>query len=321
LKRSWFILAIVLTMVLALVPLAAACGDDDTDTAATETTEGVESPDTTAAETTEGDTDETAEGEIEEPEAPEDPELDADIEAVTQSEDIETPPTIRAGVLQAGSDTAFPPFEFEDQQGGYVGFDIDICTALAKKMGLELEVVPTAWDGIIPALVSDRFDIIMSAMTITEERQQQINFTDPYIQANIAITSPVDAPIESEEELEGKIVGVQVDTTGQFAVEEIEGVGEIRSYDTILSAFQDLDIGRLDAVVNDAPVNAYIIRDNPRFENTGEIVTDDVYGFGVKQGNDQLLEALNQALEEIKDEGLYDRIFQKWFGDLPAETQ
>jgi ABC-type amino acid transport substrate-binding protein len=317
LKRSWLILAVMLALVLALVPLAAACGDDDGEDTATDVTE------TTAGdtETTEGEGGETTEGEIEEPAAPEDPDLDADIEAVTQSEDIEMPPTVRPGVLQAGSDTAFPPFEFSDEQGGYVGFDVDMCTALAKKMGLELEVVPTAWDGIIPALVSDRFDIIMSAMTITEERQQQINFTDPYIQANIAITSLVDAPIESEEELEGKIVGVQVDTTGQFAVEEVEGVAEIRSYDTILSAFQDLAIGRLDAVVNDAPVNAYIIRDDPRFENTGEIVTDDVYGFGVKQGNDQLLEALNQALQELKDDGLYDRIFQKWFGDLPAESQ
>ena len=127
-----------------------------------------------------------------------------------------------------------------------------------------------------PALVSDRFDIIMTAMTITDERKKQINFSDPYIAANIAITSPVDKPITAEAELADKVVGVQVDTTGQFAVEKIEGVKEIKKYDTILSAFQDLEAGRLDAVVNDAPVNVYIIRDKPQFANTGEIVTNDV---------------------------------------------
>lgn len=306
-KRSWLLVAVTLALVLALVPVLAGCGEDEP----TETTAGA--TDTTAADTdtTAGGTGTTA-----------DPgDVDAAIQAVTKSADIETPPTITAGKLTAGSDTAFPPFEFADEQGNYVGFDIDISTALAKKMGLELEVLPTAWDGIIPALVGERFDMIMSAMTITDERKEQIDFTDPYVEADIAITTPTDAPIENADGLEGKVVGVQVDTTGQFEVEEIEGVKEIKKYDTILSAFQDLYIGRVDAVVNDEPVNAYIIKDRPEYENTGVIETEDVYGYGIKKENTQLVEALNKALAEIKDEGLYDMIFQKWFGELPAQQQ
>jgi polar amino acid transport system substrate-binding protein len=291
-KRSYTLLLVLLMLALLALP-ATACGGDDetTTTAAGSDASGGEDPVAAA---------------------------DAAIAAVTKSDAIETPPTIKGGVLQAGSDTSYPPFEFSDEAGGYIGYDIDICTALAKKMGLELEVVPTAWDGIIPALVSDRYDMIMSAMTITDERKEQINFTDPYIQANIGISAPVDAPVASAEELAGKIVGVQVDTTGQFATEEVEGVKEIKKYDTILSAFQDLEAGRVDAVVNDLPVNAYIIRDKPQFANTGEIVTDDVYGYGIKKENTALLEALNAALAEIKADGTYELIFAKWYGPEEA---
>ena len=163
-------------------------------------------------------------------------------------------------------------------KGGYIGFDVDLCTAIAKKMGVELEVISTAWDGIIPNLMGDRFDIIMSAMSITPERQEQINFTDPYLPGILAICAPKDAPVKEAAELAGKIVGVQVDTTGQFAVEEIAGVKEIKKYATILEAFMDMDAGRVEAVVNDDPVNAYIIATNAaynaKFANTGGIVTD-----------------------------------------------
>ncbi len=178
--------------------------------------------------------------------------------------------------------------EFSDGEGGYIGFDVDLCTAIAKKMGVELEVISTAWDGIIPNLMGDRFDIIMSAMSITPERQEQINFTDPYLPGILAISAPKDAPVKEAAELEGKIVGVQVDTTGQFAVEEIAGVKEIKKYATILEAFMDMDAGRVEAVVNDDPVNAYIIATNSsyneKFANTGGIVTDNSYGYRHQEG-------------------------------------
>jgi ABC-type amino acid transport substrate-binding protein len=238
------------------------------------------------------------------------------IMSIEQSPDIETPDTLESGWIQGGSDTSFPPMEFSDEEGGYVGFDVDLCTALAHKMGLKLQVVSTAWDGIIPALTGGRFDIIMSAMSITEERLQQINFTDPYLPGILAISAPIDAPVTDAAQLAGKVVGVQVDTTGQFAVEEVEGVTEIKKYGTILEAFQDLAAGRVDAVVNDEPVNAYIIETNEdykaKFANTGGIVTVNDYGYAVKKENTALLDALNAALKELRDDGVYQQICDKW---------
>lgn len=272
---------------LAVLPLTAGCGGGD---ATTTTTAAAGDGDPVAA-------------------------ADEAIAAVTKSDAIETPPTLEAGKLQAGSDTSFAPFEFSDEKGGYIGFDVDLVTAIAKKMGLEAVVVATAWDGIIPNLVADRYDIIMSAMTITDERKQQISFTDGYIDTNLAITTKLDAPITDAAGLDGKIVGVQVDTTGQFEVEKVAGVKEIKKYENSVAAIQDLLAGRVDAVVNDSPVNAYYTRDNADYGNTGKIGSDDQYGYGVKQENTALVEAMNAALAELKDDGTYDLIYAKWFGE------
>lgn len=274
-KRKHVLLITLVVLVLALVPVVAGCGDDF-----------------------------------------EEQVTDDFIMSIEQSPNIETPETLKDGILQGGSDTSFPPMEFSDEEGGYIGFDVDLCTAIAHKMGLKLQVVSTAWDGIIPALTGDRFDIIMSAMSITEERLQQINFTDPYLPGILAISAPIDAPVKEAAELAGKVVGVQVDTTGQFAVEEVEGVKEIKKYGTILEAFQDLAAGRVEAVVNDEPVNAYIIATNEdykaKFANTGGIVTVNDYGYAVKKENTDLLAAMNAALKELRDEGVYQKICDKW---------
>ncbi len=293
-KKKHVLLLALLVLALILIPTVAACGGEEETT-----TTAAPSTDTTAA-------------------PADDPAAiaDAAVAAVTKSDAIETPKTIKAGVLMAGSDTSFPPMEFSDEKGGYIGFDIDLCTAIAKKMGLELETVSTAWDGIIPALLADRFDIIMSAMSITEERLEQMAATEPYLPGILSISAPIDKPIADAAGLAGKIVGVQVDTTGQFAVEEIEGVKQIMKYDTILAAFQDLAAGRVEAVVNDQPVNAYIIETNPdykaKFANTGEIVTDNSYGYWCKLDNTALLAAMNQALKELRAEGVYQKIIDKW---------
>ena len=292
-NKRWLPILVMAIVGLVAIPLMAGCGGSTTTTAAATST--------------------TAGGEEVGPTGPNAQAADEAVAAVTKSPNIETPKTISAGKLQAGSDTAFPPFEFSDGKGGYIGFDVDMMTAMCKKMGLELVVVPTAWDGIIPALVSDRFDIIMSAMSITAERKEQINFSDPYYKNDLAITTPADKPIKDADGLKGKVVGVQVDTTGQFAVEKIEGIKEIKKYENIITALQDLQAGRTEAVVNDEPSNAYQIRNIPELANTGTIPVDDDYGFGMKKENEELLAAVNQAIKELKDDGVYDLIKKKWF--------
>ena len=143
-----------------------------------------------------------------------------------------------------------------------------------------------------------------------------MSFTDAYLPGILAISAPIDKPVADAAGLAGKIVGVQVDTTGQFAVEEVAGVKEIKKYATILEAFMDMEAGRVEAVVNDEPVNAYIIATNEtykaKYANTGGIVTDNSYGYWTTKENTALLTAMNTALQELRAEGVYQKICDKW---------
>lgn len=224
--------------------------------------------------------------------------------------------TLEEGKLLVGSDTTYPPFESIGEDGEAEGFDIDIAREIAKRLGLELEVKSVKWEGIIPGLKTGEYDVVMSAMTITEERLAEIDFSDPYIDSNQSIAvKEGDTSIKSEADLVGKVVGVQVDTTGQFTAEEIEGIKEIKMYDTIILAFQDLELGRVDAIMNDYPVNAYISKTRGGTVVVATIKTDEQYGIGIKKGNDDLLDAINEALADMKADGTYDKIYEKWFGE------
>lgn len=224
--------------------------------------------------------------------------------------------TIEEGKLLMGSDTTYPPFESIGDDGKPEGFDIDVAEEIAKRLGLELEVKSVKWEGIIPGLKTGDYDIVMSAMTITEERLLEIDFSDPYIDSNQSIAvQEGNEDITGEEDLVDKVVGVQVDTTGQFYAEGIEGIAEIRMYDTILLAFQDLELGRIDAIMNDYPVNAFISKTRGGTKVVATIMTDEQYGIGVKKGNDDLLDAINEALADMMADGTYDEIFEKWFGE------
>jgi len=237
-------------------------------------------------------------------------------EEETEEKEEVTVATLEEGKLLMGSDTTYPPFESIGDDGKPEGFDIDVANELSDRLGLELEVVTTAWEGIIPGLKTDKYDIIMSAMTITEERLAEIDFSDPYIDSNQSIAvKKGTTDITGPEDLAGKVVGVQVDTTGQFTAEEIAGIAEIRKYDTILIAFQELELGRIDAIMNDYPVNAYLSKMRGQTEIAATVTTDEQYGIGVKKGNDELLEAINMALEDMYADGTYDKIFEKWFGE------
>ncbi|MDY6796850.1 MAG: basic amino acid ABC transporter substrate-binding protein [Actinomycetota bacterium] len=238
-------------------------------------------------------------------------------EEETKTEDMteETEVTTNEeGKLLVGSDTTYPPFESIDA-GEAVGFDIDIAAEIADRLGLELQVETVAWEGIISGLKTGKYDILMSAMTITPEREDEIDFCDPYIDSNQSICVAMDnEDITGPEDLVDKIVGVQVETTGQYTAEEIEGIAEIRKYETILLAFEDLELGRIDAIMNDFPVNAWLSGERGKTKVVDTIQTDESYGIGVKKGNDALKDAINEALEDMKADGTYDEIYEKWFG-------
>jgi polar amino acid transport system substrate-binding protein len=242
---------------------------------------------------------------------------DTAIAAVTKSADIAAPATLKAGVLQAGSDASFPPMEFSDNKGGYFGFDVDLCNAIAKKLGLTLEIVrKTSWDDVLPALASNQFDFIMSALIITPELQGEVSFTDPYLPAVLTISAATSAPVSDSGGLAGRTVGVQVDTIAQSKVEAIAGVSEITLYPTVLEAFRDLAAGRIQAVVTEEVVSNYLLENGPDLKatlaNTGKIVTDTGYGYATRKADAALLTAMNAALAELRADGVYLKIGAKW---------
>ncbi|MGQ9473744.1 MAG: basic amino acid ABC transporter substrate-binding protein [Candidatus Caldatribacteriaceae bacterium] len=221
------------------------------------------------------------------------------------------------GQLVIGNYDTYPPMEFHDEKGEIVGFDIDLGKAIAKELGVKAVFVDTAWDGIFPALDAKKFDIIMSSTSITEERLKTKAMSDPYYVTSQAIAvKKGNTSIKGPEDLVGKVVAVQIGTTGDLAVSEIEGV-EIKRFDTIDKAYMEVMNGRADAVVNDLSEVSYRMK----ILSDMEIVAtfregEEKYGVTLRKEDTDLLEAINQALKKLKESGEYDEIYKKWFGEV-----
>jgi polar amino acid transport system substrate-binding protein len=227
--------------------------------------------------------------------------------------------TVTAGQLIIGSDTSFPPFE---SMNGDVaeGFDVDLGAAIAKELGLTSVFKSYKFDTLIPTLVAGgKFDVIMSGMTINADRQKQIDFSSPYIDSNQSIAVKNSSTAKTAADLTGKKIGVQSGTTGQqWAKENIKGAILV-AFDDTLAAFSALQAGKVDAVVNDLPVSAAIVKDATRgLKIIQEIPTGEQYGIGVSKSNPDLLKAINDAIVKIKASGEYDAIYTKWFGVAPS---
>jgi len=214
-----------------------------------------------------------------------------------------------------GTNAEYPPFESVDDSGNIIGFDPDLMAAIAEAAGFEVEYVNTRWDGIFVALASGEFDAVISAATITEERAQTVDFSDPYFNAGQMVAVKMGSDIMGPEDLGGKRVGVQLGTTGDIWSSENTDAEVVR-YDEITLAFQALAQGDVDAVVNDGPTSAEIIRANPEMGVTlvGEPFTDELYGVAVNKDLPDVLAAINEGLAAVRASGQYDEIYDKWFG-------
>lgn len=224
-------------------------------------------------------------------------------------------------LLKVGTEPTFPPFEFTDEKTGKIdGFDIALITAMAEKAGYEVEITSVAFDGLIAALQSGNIDIVASAMSITPEREESVQFSDPYIDAGltIAVTQKND-DIKGEADLKDKVVGVQIGTTGAETANELKASGkvkDVKTYNTIDVAFLDLLNGAIDCVINDGPVNeAYMNKNEGKIKIVGDTLVSDQYGFAVAKGNDKLIGELNKALKELIEDGTYDTLVAKYFGE------
>ena len=221
------------------------------------------------------------------------------------------------GKIYIGTDATYPPMEFHNESGEIVGFDIDLGRAIAEELGVEAVFIDTAWDGIFPALDAGKFDIIISSTSITEERLKSKEMSDPYYVTSQAIAVRRDnETIRGPEDLKGKIVAVQIGTTGDLAVSEMEGV-TVKRFDTIDKAYMEVLNGRADAVVNDLSEVAYRMKMLPDMKIVATFREgEEKYGVTMRKGDVELLAAINEALRRIKASGKYDEIYRKWFGEL-----
>lgn len=223
----------------------------------------------------------------------------------------------KAKKIVIATDASFPPMEFIDKDKKLVGFDIDMMDAIAKAMNLQVEYKNTAWDGIFAGLESGDYDAILSSVTITDERKQKYDFSDPYINAGQSVVVRADeTQIKDDKGLPNKKVGAQIGTTGALAVQKIAGA-TLKEYDTIDLALLDLVNKNLDAVVVDTPVAADYALNSDQFKGKLKIVgkpfTEEYYGLCVRKGQKaDLLKSFNEGLKKIKADGTYDKIYNKW---------
>lgn len=224
-------------------------------------------------------------------------------------------------VLRVGTEATFPPFETTDENDNIVGFDIDLIKKIAEYNEWELEIVHMDFHVLIEELSTDKIDIVIAAMTIDEERAEKVLFSEPYFDAYqcLVVREDEDRDITVDNIAEqGLIIAVQMGTTGSFAAEDIYGNADhpnIKQLKRANEAFMELKSNRADVVIIDKPVAENYIRHLGGMKILGQPFTNEQYGIAVKKGNTELMDKINSALAKMKDNGDYDAIFKKWFGE------
>jgi polar amino acid transport system substrate-binding protein len=220
---------------------------------------------------------------------------------------------VNDGQLTVCSDIPYAPFEMENEEGtGYTGFDIELMRAIAADLGLELNVSVTAFDAIQSgtALGANACDVAASAMTITEDREENVDFADPYFDADQSLLVRGDAGIGSLDDI--STLGVQADTTGQaYAQENFDG--EIIEYPGAAELFSALAAGNIEGILQDLPVNAERAQQDDSLEVLETFPTGEQYGFAVAEGNTTLRDAINEALAGLREDGTYDELYAEYF--------
>ena len=234
--------------------------------------------------------------------------------------------TLAAGASQAadklviGTDSTYPPFEYLDASGQFLGFDMDIGRALCAEMKVECTFVSQEWDGIIPALQAKKFDMILSSMSITPERKKLVDFTDKIYNTPPAIAVPKDSPAKTPEDLKGKTIGAQTSTThANYAEKHLAGT-ELKLYPTADEYKLDIAAGRIDAVIDDIVVLSEWTKSKDgdcckilTALPVDKEINGEGAGIAVRKGDDALREKLNKAIAAIRADGTYKKIQDKYF--------
>ena len=276
--KKVFALALTVLMVMSMF---AGCGSSNT----TKTT--TEAPAATAAETTAA----------------------ATTAAETAAAELKT---VESGKLIMSTNAAFPPHEMVADDGSYEGIDVEVAGAIAEKLGLELVVDDMDFDAALLAVQQNKSDIVMAGVTVTEDRQLVMNFSDSYATGIQSVIVPEGSDIASVDDLAGKKIGTQRGTTGYLYCSDDFGEDAVVAYDNGLTAVQALNNGQVDAVVIDnEPAKAYV-ESNPGLKILDTSYAEEDYAIGMNKSNTALLEAVNAALEELKADGTLQAIVDKY---------
>lgn len=208
----------------------------------------------------------------------------------------------------------YPPFEYVEGDQ-YAGYDVDLINAVAGKAGFEVAFEAMDFDAVIAAVQTNVNTIGVSGISITEERKESVNFSEGYINAGLIVVIKKDSGYATTADLAGKLIGVQMGTTSDFAAEDITGQANVAQYKTFLNAIMDLQGDKVDAVIVDKPVGLAILAnladDNLEIVDMG--LQADWYGIEVNKENPELLEKINAALKELEAEGFYEELAVKYF--------
>ncbi len=234
-----------------------------------------------------------------------------------------TPPATAAKVYAVGTDAAYAPFESQNDKGEIVGFDIDVVKAAAQKAGIEVKFLNTPWEGIFNSVAQGDRDLLVSAITITPERQQTLDFSAPYFDAQQLIAVKSDSKIARFDDLKKLKVGVQNGTTGDEVITKLQGKDSpnVKRFESTPLALKEMEGGGVDAVVADNGVVVHYVNNNPdsKFKTLADSsFASEQYGIAVKKGNAELLEKINKGLAGIREDGTYNKIYAQYFGAAPA---
>ena len=280
---------LAITMAALMAASLTACGGGAKDTAAADT----------AAATTEEKAEDTTAAESKD-------------ETSAEAAETEAAKDAAGGKLIMATNAEFPPYEYHDGDA-VVGIDAEIAKAIADELGMELEIEDIAFDSIIPEIVSGKADMGLAGMTVTEDRMQSVDFSNTYAKASQKIIVTEDSEIVSPDDLKGVIVGVQLGTTGDIYVSDLEADGTtVERYNKGFEAVQALSQGKIDAVVIDGEPAKTFVAETQGLKILDESFTDEEYAIAVKKGNTELLEKINGALKTLKDNGTLDEIVAKY---------
>ncbi len=217
--------------------------------------------------------------------------------------------------LLVGVDDTYPPMEYVDENGDLVGFDVDFANALAEEMGVKIKFVSTGWDGIFANLAAKQYDVIISSVSMTEDRMETMNFSTPYLSnGQVIITSPDKADaITTHADLEGLVVGVQAETTADMAAVKLLDAGEVsfdlKDFDDMTVCLAAMEAGQIDCIVADYAVAIGAAMDNPEvFVITSALLTNEPIAVALNKDSEELLEAVNDAIAALQANGTMAQI-------------